>query len=200
MIFIDNGSSADVYLNPETNQIHKVFYEEEPFYKEWKMLESITEHEFPFILDYSFDEDEISIQMNYVPYNLENVINQETDISIMNKNKLLFNIINAMKSLHEKGIVHNDLKAKNILIDEDETVYLIDFDLCEINKNIQTTKFEDYKKMKFLILQIIFEISYETSYKQYHKYLSKLNENHKELYSIMNNNEYKVNELINYFK
>jgi 3-deoxy-D-manno-octulosonic acid kinase len=36
---------------------------------------------------------------------------------------------------HNQGLCHSDLNASNILLSEDERIYLIDFDKCELRKN-----------------------------------------------------------------
>ena len=37
-----------------------------------------------------------------------------------------------IKRLHDHGVFHSDLNCRNILIDKDETIWIIDFDKCEI--------------------------------------------------------------------
>ena len=36
-----------------------------------------------------------------------------------------------IKRIHDHGVFHSDLNCRNILIDRDETVWIIDFDKCE---------------------------------------------------------------------
>lgn len=50
---------------------------------------------------------------------VDNILKQATD-------KLLAGI----KHLHSLGIIHNDITPSNIMIDEDNTLVLIDFDSC----------------------------------------------------------------------
>jgi len=49
------------------------------------------------------------------------------DYFINNQNKILFSLINKIKKLHDLGVIHRDIKMKNILIDDGE-VYLCDFE------------------------------------------------------------------------
>jgi len=177
MIFIDHGSSADIYIDLETNKIHKIFYEKADYDKESAILKKISGFDLSFILQYDFSEEleTLEITMNYIPYNLEYYINNKyhKSFSNVNKYKLLHDILRAMINLHDIGIIHGDFKAKNILVDENDKPYIIDFDLSTLDTSLKP---EDYKKFKFLVLQIMFECSYKDSYTEYEQWLSKLKE------------------------
>ncbi|MEW6730056.1 MAG: bifunctional serine/threonine-protein kinase/formylglycine-generating enzyme family protein [Acidobacteriota bacterium] len=47
---------------------------------------------------------------------------------------LLDQILSGLAAIHERGIVHHDLKANNILIDADGTAYITDFGIAECKK------------------------------------------------------------------
>ncbi|KAJ5573540.1 kinase-like protein [Penicillium hispanicum] len=50
-------------------------------------------------------------------------------------------IMAAIKHLHSLGIVHNDINPANIMLDEDGTLILIDFDSCRyIGESLRSTK------------------------------------------------------------
>ena len=57
------------------------------------------------------------------------------------KVKILIEISKALNSLHESNILHRDFHCKNILVDDQDKVYIVDFGLCvpidsQIGKNI----------------------------------------------------------------
>jgi len=66
------------------------------------------------------------------------ITNAKDLVSILDKNvlsaELWLNIGRTIQSFHQQGIYHHDLNAHNILIDNKEKVWLIDFDRCEQRK------------------------------------------------------------------
>ena len=54
------------------------------------------------------------------------------DIEIKEKDKLAYQLINAVRSCHKENIAHRDLKPKNIFLDKDWNVKLGDFGLSDI--------------------------------------------------------------------
>lgn len=45
--------------------------------------------------------------------------------------KVLYNIGERLRKIHESGIVHGDLNLSNILVQEDDTIIFVDLELCE---------------------------------------------------------------------
>src|SRR4051812_4751907 len=45
--------------------------------------------------------------------------------------EILLNISKALKSIHEKNLVHRDFHCKNILVDENRGILISDFGLCK---------------------------------------------------------------------
>jgi serine/threonine protein kinase len=45
--------------------------------------------------------------------------------------EILVNISKALKSIHEKNLVHRDFHCKNILVDENMEIFISDFGLCQ---------------------------------------------------------------------
>lgn len=61
--------------------------------------------------------------------------------------QLWFSIGSCIRQFHDKGVYHSDLNAKNIMLDQQQKIYLIDFDQCDIragndwkNKNLLRLK------------------------------------------------------------
>jgi tRNA A-37 threonylcarbamoyl transferase component Bud32 len=53
------------------------------------------------------------------------------------------NVTRAFKEIHSRGVLHGDVRAENILVREDNSVVLIDFELSEIDADKETLKAEE---------------------------------------------------------
>ena len=60
--------------------------------------------------------------------------------------KYIFQSINAIKLLHENGIMHRDIKPENILIDEDDNAVLCDFGIAAHYKFFDKGKWINFKR------------------------------------------------------
>src|SRR6266542_6875492 len=61
---------------------------------------------------------------------LRNYIRNFPKLTWTDKVKILIEISKALNSLHELNILHRDFHCKNILVDDNNKVYIIDFGLC----------------------------------------------------------------------
>jgi tRNA A-37 threonylcarbamoyl transferase component Bud32 len=159
MIELVKSSSCTIYLHNDV--IYKNFKNYLKYKTEKDILESLQDmpNIIPFI---GFNNKDKTILLKYIPMTLENMINK-----IKNKEKILKQCVSFINNLHKRNIAHNDFKAKNILIDDDENIYVIDFEMSTTH----TQNFiSDDKKLKFLKLQILFGIDYKTSYTKYKEY------------------------------
>lgn len=75
-------------------------------------------------------DDGDGIIMNYYPYNLSTDILLSLDIS--KRDNITLGIAAGIKHMHSNGIVRNDLKPSNILLDSDFTPKICDFGSCSI--------------------------------------------------------------------
>jgi serine/threonine protein kinase len=77
--------------------------------------------------------------------------------------KVGIKIIDIIKYLHERNIVHRDIRVPNVIIDE-EDVYLIDFGLARLINNERYTPSVDFAYLGHLLLHL-----YYSSFKKTNK-------------------------------
>ncbi|OII72341.1 cyclin-dependent kinase A-1 [Cryptosporidium andersoni] len=68
--------------------------------------------------------------LEYVPFTLEVLINKSDQLSIEGKIKIIYQILKGVEYLHNKDIVHCDLKPMNILIDKYNNIKICDFGMA----------------------------------------------------------------------
>ncbi len=65
---------------------------------------------------------------------LEKILIEKKQLSIEQTITIAINLLKAIQNLHAQEVIHLDLKPDNILVDENEDVYLIDFGLAHHSK------------------------------------------------------------------
>lgn len=63
---------------------------------------------------------------------LEQLIKSKTKMSTEHVKNVIFQVCNALKTLHEYNIIHKDIKPANVFITTDGVVKLIDYDIASI--------------------------------------------------------------------
>ena len=147
---IGNGSFGQIYqcLNVKTKEIFACKLESinelnPQLYHESKIM-NIMKNCTGFPTCYSFcytDQDKIII-MDYLGANLETIKNRlpEKKFSMKTSLMIMIQCLERLKTLHDKGIIHRDMKPENFVIgrkNKERTIYLIDFGLSKkyINDN-----------------------------------------------------------------
>lgn len=80
-------------------------------------------------------DDFIYMVMEYCPYDLGNVLDKIEKLSDNEMKRLTYDIISALKSIHDRDIAHCDIKPANFFIDKYGRVKIGDFGLASINGN-----------------------------------------------------------------
>ena len=147
---IGSGSFGQIYqcLNTKTKEIFACKMESinelnPQLYKESKIM-NIMKNCTGFPTCYSFcsiEQDKIII-MDYLGPNLDNIMNKlpNKKYSIKTSLMIMIQCLERLKDLHDKGIIHRDMKPENFVIgrkNKERTIYLIDFGLSKkyINDN-----------------------------------------------------------------
>ncbi len=143
----------------KTFKTKQKFNHELEFLQELQHLDSVVK-----LIDYN--EKEKKIYLEYLPYSLDKLIKNK-ELYYKQKIYILIQICKYIIDSHELGIAHNDLKSKNIMLDKDYELKVIDYDLASWNDNPH----RDIKQFKFLAIQMLFDIDYTQSYKKYDSYV-----------------------------
>ena len=72
-------------------------------------------------------------------------------------------LLDIMESLHEKGIAHRDIRLPNVIINDNNEIFLIDFGLARFVDNDRYYKEEDYWYLGDLLLHLYYTSFYEES-------------------------------------
>lgn len=80
------------------------------------------------VFEIIYEPDVINIVMEYLSNgDLQNLLEQNINFTIPEQLRIAFEILQALKYLHERGICHRDIKPSNILFDAEFHPKLIDF-------------------------------------------------------------------------
>ena len=193
---VGEGNSGTIYETKD-NIAKKVFKNKKFFEAELSILEKIKglKH---VIKVKKVSKEENTIYMEFVPYNLDKILTGKYDKKLhqFNKKKIMVEILEGLKSLHNSGIIHNDFKTKNIQVTENSDIKIIDFDSSDFGLKSIPKRIEDINKAKIIILQILNKRSYNHVLKNKGKYLDEIKDN-KNVMEFGRNN---LSELINYVK
>jgi serine/threonine protein kinase len=105
--------------------------ESERFERESRLMASLRHSNIVFVLDRGETDGRPWIAMEHVEgQNLAEVLQQKGRYSLTEALALLRPICDALKEMHEVGVVHRDLKPGNILLESDGRPKLTDFGLA----------------------------------------------------------------------
>lgn len=110
------------------------------FERECKHQIKVNHENVAKVIEFTFFNDQPAIIMEYVRgETLRSLINREKKLHIARVIKLSIPICEAIAAIHEKGIVHRDIKPKNILLSETGPK-LCDFGLAKTNTDTTLTE------------------------------------------------------------
>ena len=110
----------------------------ERFKKEILLARSITHENVVRIYDLGEVGDVKFISMEYIKgQNLRELIHTSGKLTVETTLNISTQLVEALQAAHKKGIIHQDLKSSNILIDNNGKVFITDFGLA---RSIETEK------------------------------------------------------------
>jgi mitogen-activated protein kinase 1/3 len=77
--------------------------------------------------------------MEYAESDLKKVIKSSIHLQLIHIQTIIYNLLCAVKYLHESNVIHRDLKPANVLVNEDCTVKLCDFGLARSITGVEST-------------------------------------------------------------
>jgi len=84
--------------------------------------------------------DTLYVVMEYAESDLKKIIKSNINLEILHIQTIIYNLLCAIKYLHESNVLHRDLKPANVLINEDCTVKLCDYGLARSIGGIQSAE------------------------------------------------------------
>ena len=97
--------------------------------------------------------DELYLVLEFCDSDLKKLMKSSLNLELNHIKTILWNLLHAMKYLHEARVIHRDLKPANILLNEDCTIKICDFGLArtvddticnKTQKLLEEIKPEDY--------------------------------------------------------
>jgi serine/threonine protein kinase len=190
MEFIDNGCTGDVFR--QGDYVYKVHGSDRTYNREIKVVHKLMGLDFQHVVQYYQTDQSKTIKMDYVEYNLEGLIQDDV---IDTPTMIIMSVLTCLKQLHDNSIIHGDYKAKNIMINEDGQIKVIDFDHGKLSDNM-VLKMDDLDKAKILILQIIFGMSYDECHPHKKLLVNELKKTDEVLANMLESKEYNLNDLV----
>jgi mitogen-activated protein kinase 1/3 len=86
--------------------------------------------------------------MEYAESDLKKVIKSSIHLGQAHIQTIIYNLLLAVRYLHQSNVLHRDIKPANVLVNEDCTVKLCDFGLARSITGVETTEMILSKKAK----------------------------------------------------
>ncbi len=107
------------------------------FHREAKTVTAVRHHHIINLYDFGMYQNQPYLVMDYLEgKSLKDILKDEGALSFERAGKVFEQVLDALASAHESGVVHRDLKPENIMLsrqnNQDDWVTLVDFGLSKI--------------------------------------------------------------------
>lgn len=157
----DNGN--EVVIKQLKNEMlersrKKVIYE-------LKTLRAINSDYVPRVISTFKDDDKEGYILEYIKgdtlYNI--AARQQYEFTRDDIYYVCSKLLSIMESLHQKNVVHRDIRLPNVIVDDNDEIFLIDFGLARFIDNDRYCKEEDYWYLGDLLLHLYYTSFYVQS-------------------------------------
>ena len=138
---IGKGSFGEIYKGINTLTKEIVAIKIEPHVNETKLLKNETKiyqylnnmQGIPQVKWYGADDVNNYMVMTYLGISLSSYINKNGVFSFITMKEITRKILKIVKNIHDKGLIHRDIKPDNFLFGSKsiDNIYLIDFGFCK---------------------------------------------------------------------
>ena len=82
----------------------------------------------------------IYVVMEFAESDLKKILKSSINLDILHIQTIVYNLLCAIKYLHESKVIHRDLKPANVLVNEDCTVKLCDYGLARSITGVESAE------------------------------------------------------------
>lgn len=82
----------------------------------------------------------IYVVMEFAESDLKKILKSSINLEILHIQTIVYNLLCAIKYLHESKVIHRDLKPANVLVNEDCTVKLCDYGLARSITGVESSE------------------------------------------------------------
>lgn len=108
--------------------------------REIKLCRSVINKHIIKLDEIVFDEGFIFVVLEYMPYDLTGLLASGAKLSTDHTRSIISQLVEAVSSMHELGLVHRDIKPSNILMDHHGMLKLTDFGLTREISGMMTNR------------------------------------------------------------
>jgi mitogen-activated protein kinase 1/3 len=80
------------------------------------------------------------VVMEFAESDLKKILKSTINLEILHIQTIIYNLLCAIKYLHESKVIHRDLKPANILVNEDCSVKLCDYGLARSITGVESAE------------------------------------------------------------